>query len=233
VGSELPRLGKPHTRSEGLNQVRTAGAAYLCRGRVASPRPSFRGGSSGRFLAASTAAGVKVERPTGRTTLTPAGATPACPPPEERWSVSSSSRLSTPWRRSGWGGAGRGAQAYLGARTMVRSTRWWMGCDPLRAAAARSMQVVHDQVVATVAWRELAATSVVITGACGTKPPFYAAADVTSGWGRSTSSGSSVTSTAASASSPSSARVKRIRRASLRATERPGRLPPTRSLSWW
>lgn len=60
------------------------------------------------------------------------------------------------------GDALSGAFGGLPAHSPARSD----GVCPLRCAAARSMQAVHDPVVATVAWRELAATSVVIMGAC-------------------------------------------------------------------
>jgi hypothetical protein len=55
----------------------------------------------------------------------------------------------------------------LGACSGRQDGGWGVSPAP---EAARSMRVVHEQVVATVAWRELAATSVAITGACNTEP---------------------------------------------------------------
>jgi hypothetical protein len=111
-----------------------ASAAYLCRAGLLLPARCFVVVLVTRLKAASTAAGVKVERPNRTYDLDAGKAAPSCPLPEERVS---GQPIGSPFvrRRRGSGRCGRrGAQAYLGARSVLRSTRWWMGCDPWRCA---------------------------------------------------------------------------------------------------
>jgi hypothetical protein len=206
-------------------------AAYLCRAGLLLPARCFRSGSSGRFLAASTAAGLKVERPAGRTTLTPAGATPASMPAARRTVVSSSSRLSI--RGVDRVGVAAGAPrliSVLGAGSGRQDGGW--GVTP---GGVRPLGLCRPST--TRSWRQPPGGSwpqhlcdhgrmrhrPADLGRSGHRVGHRSLGEVRQ-FGGVHGCERLVTELG---------QVNRMRRASLRATDSPGRLPPMRSLTSW